>query len=95
MIKILSLLSLIVISTNFAMATCQDGSEKTFYLNQNPSTDNGPGYSCADVSRVKVCKNGSWSNSQPTCEEVDSGGCADYWVDQLHDNRFQFDTCNG
>lgn len=96
--KYLSLLVLLAPLT--AAAYCElngtiypTGAAARFYC-VDKSAKIGPAYTCAELSRVRTCESeGNWSDKQPECESHDSGGCVDWWVDQMSDSSFRYATC--
>jgi len=97
--KLLSLLALILPVA--ASANCElnggiyplGAKVKFYYTNQSAKI--GPNYSCEDLSRVRTCGfKGVWSANQPECSQFDSGGCVDWWVDQMADSSFRYTSCN-
>jgi hypothetical protein len=89
----------------FASDSCTVGSEiypigagATFYL-ESESAKVGPAYTCKELSRVRICEVSTqtglteWSNRKPECGTFDSGGCVDWWLEQLSDSAFTFSSC--
>lgn len=87
---------LIAMCALFAVAAqadvCTTGETRVFFL-YGYSTQVGPNYRCSELARERSCVNGKWSESTPQCSQYDSGSCADFWIDQLNDSAFKFDSC--
>ena len=75
-------------------ATIANGASAKLFYTLTPRQDLGPDYTCAEMSRVRTCVNGTLTNNTPACSQYDSGGCVDFWVDRLADADFALAVCN-
>ena len=73
--------------------------EQVLFYSVEKAAKVGPAYTCGALSRMRTCeliddsRKADWSQNLPACDTEDSGGCADFWVDQLPDSAFTYSTC--
>lgn len=73
--------------------TFGDQSVVRLFYKSSPRTEIGPAYTCIEVSRQRTCLNGEFSNIAVRCRNIDSGGCADSWLERMEDNNFAYGNC--
>lgn len=69
------------------------GESTTLHYKKRPRGQIGPNYTCVEVSRVRTCVDGQFSDVPRQCSEYDSGGCVDNWISQLPDTEFNYAHC--
>ena len=63
------------------------------FYRPSPRTEIGPAYTCVEVARQRTCLDGTFSTIPVRCRNVDSGGCADSWLERLEDENFVYGSC--